>query len=209
MIDIESWMKRADEVSAKSSQWNYSEAIQFATSMITQFYGSESPQMRMFQSTIEGARKSKTSFPEIALSMQAKATIQNIKGEIQAGLIKNVRALIAGEIISELIALAKETLGENSEPAKNVSAVLVAAAFEDVIRRLGNDFAGVTGRPSLQEVVTTLKEKTVLKGGEPGLAQSYLKFRNDSLHADWGKIERSQVHSCLAFVEQLLSKHFA
>ena len=88
MVDIDSWIKRADEVCAKSTQWNYSEALQFATSMITQFYGPESPQMRMFRATIDAAHKTKSSFPEFALSMQAKATIQNIKGEIQAGLIR-------------------------------------------------------------------------------------------------------------------------
>lgn len=209
MIDVENWIKRADEVIARSTQWNYSEALQFATSMIAQFYGPESPQMRTFRATIEAAHKTKSAFPEFVLSQQAKATIENIKGEIQAGLIKSVRALIAGEIISELISLSKEVLSDNSDPAKNVSAVLVAAAFEDIMRRMGSDLAGITGRPGLQDVLITLKQKDLLKGGEPAIAQSYLKFRNDSLHADWGKVERSQVHSCLAFVEQLLSKHFS
>ena len=73
--------------------------------------------------------------------------------------------MIAGEIIAELIALAKESLNDKSDSAKNVSAVLVSAAYEDVIRRLGTDFAGVTGRPGLQEVIIALKQKDVLKGG--------------------------------------------
>ena len=46
-------------------------------------------------------------------------------------------------------------------------------------------------------------------GGKPTVALSYLKFRNDSLHADWNKVERSQVQSCLSFAEQLLLKHFS
>lgn len=56
----------------------------------------------------------------------------NIKAELRGGLIKNVRALIAGENIAELLALAKDVLSQDSEPAKNVGAVLVAAAFEDL-----------------------------------------------------------------------------
>jgi hypothetical protein len=208
MIDQESWIKRADEVIANTSQWSYSEALQFATSMITAFYGPASPQMKTFRTTIEGIHKTQGGNPA-TLRMQAGATIKNIKAELQAGLIKSVRALIAGEIVSELLGLAKEILSDNSESTKNVGAVLVAAAFEDTIRRLGSDFGGVSSRPSLQDVITVLKEKSVLKGGEPTTALSYLKFRNDSLHADWSNVQRSQVESCQAFVEALLVKHFS
>jgi hypothetical protein len=123
--------------------------------------------------------------------------------------VKNVRALIAGENIAELLALAKDVLSETSDAAKNVGAVLVAAGFEDLVRRMGAEFGGVSGRPDLQEVISALKQKDVLKGGEPTTALGYLKFRNDSLHADWNKVERSQIYSCLSFIEQLLLKHFS
>jgi hypothetical protein len=204
MLDVEGWLKRADElVSQKSSSWDYSEGLQFATSMISAFYGPESSQMRTFRSTAEGTQKS------IVLSMHAKATIRNIQAEIRAGLIKSVRALLTGEIVAELLTLAKEVLTDNSEAAKNVGCVLVAAAFEDVIRRMGAEFAGVVDRPKLEQVINLLKQQDVLKGGEPAIAQGYLKFRNDSLHADWKNVERSQAQSCLAFTEALLLKHFS
>ena len=74
---------------------------------------------------------------------------------------------------------------------------------------MGEEFAGVTTRLNLGEVITTLKNASVLKGGQVGTAQSYLKFRNDSLHADWKNVDRSQVESCLAFSESLLVKHFS
>jgi hypothetical protein len=67
----------------------------------------------------------------------------------------------------------------------------------------------VAGRPSLQEVTTALKGAGVLKGGEIGTAQSFLKFRNDSLHADWANVSRTQVESCTAFIEAMLVKHFS
>ena len=66
----------------------------------------------------------------------------------------------------------------------------------------------MAGRPALLDVVIGLKNKNVLKGGEVGTAQSYLKFRNDSLHADWKNVSRSQIESCLAFVESLISEAF-
>ncbi len=82
--------------------------------------------------------------------------------------------------------MAKETLAESRDPevAKNIGAVLVASAFEDFLRRMGSEIAGITDRPKLEKVINILKEKEMLKGGEPNLAQGYLKFRNDSLHAD-------------------------
>jgi hypothetical protein len=143
------------------------------------------------------------------LARLVKGTLRNIKGEVQAGLIKSVRALLTGEIVSELLVLAREILSDQSEGAMKVSSVLVAAAFEDIIRRMGTEFASVTTRAKLEEVITTLKQKDTLKGGEVTTALGYLKFRNDSLHADWTKVERTQVASCLAFVEALLVKHFS
>ena len=80
---------------------------------------------------------------------------------------------------------------------------------EDLMRRMGSELAGVTGRPNLEEVLSALKNAGILKGGEVGTAQSYLKFRNDSLHADWAKVQKSQVQSCTAFIEALLVKHFS
>ena len=206
MMDMETWIKRADEVLAKaSSVHNASEQMQFATSILATFYGSESPQMKTFRDTADGILKSKAAI-EHPLQMHACATIRNVRAELKAGLIQNIRALIAGENIAELLAMAKDVLGGNSEASKNVGAVLVAAAFEDMIRRMGTEFAGIIDRPSLQDVITTLKQKDVLKGGEPTTALSYLKFRNDSLHADWSNVERSQIHSCLSFYRTALTK---
>jgi hypothetical protein len=209
MMDMDTWIKRADDVLAKaSSVHNASEQMQFATSILATFYGPESPQMKTFRDTADGILKSKPAI-EHHLQMHACATIRNVQAELKAGLIQNIRALIAGENIAELLAIAKDALGSNSEAGKNVAAVLVAAAFEELMRRMGTEFARVTGRPSLQDVITTLKQNDVLKGGEPTTALSYLKFRNDSLHADWSNVERSQIHSCLSFIEQLLLKHLS
>jgi hypothetical protein len=209
MLDVDSWISRANAVlEGGHSTTNASELMQFATSIIAAFYGSESPQMKTFRDSTDGICRGKDAV-EHRLHLHARATIRNVKAELETGLIKSVRALITGENISEFLALAKDVLSENSEASKNVGAVLVAAAFEDVIRRMGAEFAGVTGRPKLEEVIGTLKQKDVLRGGEPTTALGYLRFRNDSLHADWSKVERSQIHSCLSFAEQILVKHFS
>jgi hypothetical protein len=49
--------------------------------------------------------------------------------------------------------------GGGGEGEKNVAAVLVAAAFEDAIRRLDAAKAGVSDRPNLEVVVGKLKAR--------------------------------------------------
>src|SRR5207248_67235 len=101
------------------------------------------------------------------------------------------------------------TVIDDGAGGKNVAAVLAAAAFEDTVRRMGRELAGVTARDDLDKVIDALKKANVLQSPQLGIALSYLKFRNDALHADWENIEKAAVHSVLGFVEQLLLKHFS
>jgi len=118
--------------------------------------------------------------------------------------------LVAGEILAELVRLGKEILQEHTEEAKNVSAVLIAAAYEDLMRRMGQELASFPReKQKLEDVVNALKTARVLKGGEVTVALGYLKFRNDSLHADWTNVSRAQVESCVGFMEALLVKYFS
>jgi hypothetical protein len=76
-----------------------------------------------------------------------------------------------------------------------------------VLFRSGGE-AGITSRIKLDQIIIELKDKGILQGGEPGVAQSFLKFRNDSLHADWKNVTEAQVSSCLALLDPLIVKHF-
>jgi len=143
------------------------------------------------------------------LRRYAQGVIRNAKAEIEAGLVGNLRLEVTGEVLADLVGIGKEILSQGTESAKNVAAVLIAAAFENQLRRMGVGLAGVSGRPSLQDVLTALRDAGALKGGEIGTAQSFLKFRNDSLHADWANVSRAQVESCTAFIDTLLVKHFS
>lgn len=55
--------------------------------------------------------------------------------------------------------------------------MLVAAAFEDTIRCLGEAKAAVTGRPKFEDVIGRLKTACVIVGPSLSIAQSYLRFR--------------------------------
>jgi hypothetical protein len=210
-MDAEPLLKRAREVLAKPASVNSSEQVQFATSMLTMLHGAQSTQLKAFSDGCAAISKNSSGAGNAAhhLYHHAQGAIRNAIAEVEGGLIVSLRTQVAGEIFSELVGLGKEAMEDDTESAKNVSAVLIAAAFEDLMRRMGSELAGVVGRPKLEEVLTALKNAGILKGGEVGTAQSYLKFRNDSLHADWAKVQKSQVQSCTAFIETLLVKHFS
>ncbi len=139
----------------------------------------------------------------------ATAALKTLASDVEAGLIGDLRAKVAGDVLADFIGLARAALDSDASGSVNVAAVLVAAAFEDTIRRMGERFAGVVGRPDLSDVLSKLKESGTIEGAQVGIAQSYLSFRNRALHAEWDKIDHASVQSCLAFVEALLSKHFS
>jgi hypothetical protein len=203
------WLKSAKEI-LENVPANRDRIVSFAVSMFASLYGAQSVQLESLNRRIEQCNKSIGFLSAQDLrAEQAHNAIQSAVTEIENGLLVNLRAQVAGEVLAELVGLGKEILSDRTETAKNVSAVLIAAAFEDLIRRMGKELAGVVGRPKLEEVLTALKNAGALKGGEVGTAQSYLKFRNDSLHADWANVQESQVHSCIALIETLLLKHFS
>jgi hypothetical protein len=203
----EGWVKRGKEL-LKTPQ---PECVPFAVSFLNAIYGPKSIQLNTFNTQLAQIAKTATG-PINAGHHQmtaAMAAINNTIAEIENGLITTLRATVAGEVFGELVGLGKEILARDTDAAKNVSAVLIAAAFEDIIRRMGTELAGVQGRPELQDVVTALKNAQILKGGEVSTAVGYLKFRNDSLHADWPNVHKFQVQSCGTFIETLLVKHFS
>lgn len=211
-INAEAWLKRAKQLLVQpKSRDDATEMVQFATSMLSALHGPESIQVKAFLDGCAAISKNSTGASNAAFHLfgHAHGAINNAVAEVEGGLVTSLRVLVAGEILSELVRLGKEILQEQTDAATNVAAVLIAAAFEGLLRRMGEEFAGVAGRPGLQDVTTALKDAGILKGGEIGTAQSFLKFRNDSLHADWANVSRAQVESCAAFIEAMLVKHFS
>ena len=180
-------------------------------SLLTVLYGPQSNQLKAFSTGCDAISKMKpgTGSVPVQLCRHARGAIVNAKAELEAGLVGSLRFQETGEVLANLVGLGKEILAAGTEAAKNVAAVLIAAAFEDSIRRMGVEFAAVVGRPSLQDVITALQASGVFWGVETGSAKIFLKFRNDSLHADWANVSRVQVESCIAFVDAMLVKHFS
>lgn len=175
--------------------------------LATLVYGRTSPQVRQLEAVMDD--KSRTPVAKLDNVELSIGILRNLRAEIELGLVGDLDSTIAGEVLGDLLGLASEALGHPGDEATKVAAVLVAAAFEDTIRRLGHRFGNVSGRPKLSEVVDSLKEAGTLKGGDLRVANTSLSIRNDALHADWNKISRPSVASLMVFVQGLLSKHFS
>lgn len=178
---------------------------QGAISVLTTAYGLDCPQHRAL---LELIRKDHPPGSADHL-LVASAALQALQADLDAGLVGDLRARAASEVVADFIGLAREAMADSAPGSQNVAAVLAAAAFEDTIRRMGERFAGVTNRPGLPDILSKLKAAGVIEGPQISIAQSYLPFRNRALHAEWDQIDRSGIESCLGFVEQLLLKHFA
>jgi hypothetical protein len=180
-------------------------------SLLSLVYGPKSPQVEHFNTSFAAIHKGggNSGWQSQQVSQAAQGTLKNLKREIESGLTGSLQHQITGEVLTDFIQLARSVLNKQGDGAKNVAAVLTAAAFEDTIRRMGETFAGVIGQDDLSDVLNKLKDAGVIQSPQVGIAQSYLSFRNHALHANWDKIERESIHSVLGFVEQLLLKHFA
>jgi len=180
---------------------NANQLLQGTLTLMVTVYGSESHQVGILMHTAKTRHV-------LEIVKVTHGALENLKAELETGAIGSLRQRIAGDVLTDFIQLARTVLDDPSDKAKNVAAVLTAAAFEDTIRRMGESLAGVVGRGDLQDVIIALKQKGILQSPQLGIAQSYLNFRNHALHAEWEKIDRSSVQSALGFVEELLLKHF-
>jgi hypothetical protein len=142
---------------------------------------------------------------EIYQSEVCEGALHSLRAELEAGLVGSLRMILTATVLSDFLQLAKRAIEDG---ATVVAAVLVAAAFEDTVRRMGEILAGVTGRPDLEMVVGALKTAGVLQAPLLGQVNAHLNFRNKALHADWANIDKVSVETAWQLVQGLLLKHF-
>ena len=196
----------------ENSSVRMTEIMQGTLSVMIAVYGPNSSRVSALDEATRKARDLTTSV-DMGYRLRrarpvAQGALSNLKHEIEAGLLGSLEKQISSGVLTDFIQLAHKALEDDSVGAKNVAAVLTAAVFEDTIRRMGKEFAGVMGRDDLEKVIGELKKAETLKAPQLGIALSYLSFRNHALHADWDQIDQSGVRGCLAFVEGLILEHF-
>jgi hypothetical protein len=210
-VDQADILKRIDELLITDTREKVAQLPHGGVSLLSLVYGEDSIQVKHFRARLADISRQHENHirRENAISNEAIGALKNLKREIEAGLTGSLRQQVTGEVLTDFIQLARAVLNLQTDGAKNVAAVLAAAAFEDTIRRMGATLAGVIGEDDLSDVLKRLKDAGAIQSPQVGIAQSYLSFRNQALHANWDKIERESIHSVLGFVEQLLLKHFA
>ncbi len=190
---------------------NTNELYQGTLTVMVAAYGPESYQVKALTAASMEVHSRKHMALEYAvkdLHHAAAGALKNLHDELSLGLAGSLEKHASGSVLTDFLQLAREVLNEPGDNAKNVAAVLAAAAFEDTIRRLGSTLAGVMGKDDLSDVIAALKSKGILVSPQLGIALSFLNFRNKALHANWNEIDRAAVNSVLGFVQELLLKHF-
>ena len=126
--------------------------------------------------------------------------------DYEAGLMIELDTRVTGEVISDLVRLAKLALRADQ---KDVAAVLVAAALEDSLKRCARlNGLDITEKMSLTQVINALKSDGLRVGGQKGVVNALPNFRNAALHANWSEIVETDVASVIGFVEQFLVRNF-
>jgi hypothetical protein len=217
MMTKEQVLNRIDQLLQETESRRDGNATQLLTGALTVMTaayagGSSSTQVKALLDRREEIYSQKTgheSMWDYSMIGAVRGALTNLRQEVEAGLLTSVEHEVASDVLSDLVRLARVALEETTEGAKNVAAVLAAAAYEDTIRRIAKEHAGVIERDKLDGVIDKLKNAGLLVSPQLGIALSYLSFRNHALHAEWDKIDRASVTSVLAFVQQLLLKHFS
>jgi hypothetical protein len=217
MMTKEQVLNRIDQLLKETDSGRDANATQVLTgalTLMTAAYGggSSSTQVKALLDRREEIYSQKTGHEgmwDYTMIMAVRGALTNLRQEVESGLLTSLEHRVASDVLSDLLRLARVALDEATDGAKNVAAVLAAAAYEDTIRRIAKEHADVIERDKLDAIIDRLKNAGLLVSPQLGIALSYLSFRNHALHAEWDKIDRASVTSVLGFVQELLLKHFS
>jgi hypothetical protein len=162
---IKTLIEKAD---AEATPQEYGEVMQGTLGLITLLYGSGSKQIASLErAVVEEQKRTLNLWPDQqrgAVTQLAAGALANVLAELDAGLVGSLKQQAAAEVLTDFVALSRAALAEKAKDAKNVSAVLVAAACEDTIRRLGGAHAGTKGGEKLSDVLVALRSRECSKG---------------------------------------------
>ncbi len=176
--------------------------------IIESLYGANSSQSRaLFEAKKAYTKTQYSSSYELgSMTNSLRGTLKNIREELDAGLIRSLATEAAGEVIGDMVALAKTEL---TSGYTNVAAVLATAALEDALKRKAEELGINPQGKSLDAVISSLKAKSFFHGAQVSIVGSFVRLRNAAMHADWDKIQDADVSSLLGFLEPFLLEHFS
>lgn len=121
--DEAKWIEQANELLNSGVQATH-DLSPFAISMLTYFHGANSAQVRAYVQRADNIYKDESIGPSHQLFMHARGTISSLVRELENNLVGSIRSSVQGELLGDLVGLAKEALSANTEETKNVAAVL-------------------------------------------------------------------------------------
>jgi hypothetical protein len=214
-VTKEQMLQRIDQIVSRCDG-NYTsrippdEAFNGALTLMIDAYGHDSEHVAILlkrRDEIASGRKTDV-IRWVEITNVVKGMLENLHREVEDDLLTSLERRVESDVLSDLVQLARAVLEAPGDGPKNVAAVLTAAAYEDTLRRIAREHAGVIGRDDLSDVVLQLKNAGLLVSPQLGIVQSFLNFRNRALHAEWDQIDRTSVGSGLTLVQELLLKHF-
>src|SRR3990172_8383916 len=168
-MDISAITPRVDKLlsSCDLSDWSIAhqaEVYQGTVGVLQFLYGKESSQERDLRALIEtiGGKVPQEDYRVLQCIAAVKGTLVSVKADLDAGLIGSLVGFVSGDVLTDLVKLSRTVLETPNDDAKNVGAVLAAAAFEDTIRRLGI-LNNIPHEEKLAELLVKLKEASVLQ----------------------------------------------
>lgn len=172
------------------------EAYHGAISIASELYGNNSPQLEAIK-----ALGIKRAGENDALA----GMLKNILAEIQAGLVTSLGIEAKGEVLTDLLIMAKQAIKEGT---KEIAAVLACAALEDTLKNYA-ELKGIdVDEKDMSDIISLLKAQGLIKGPKGKLLGSFVSIRNSAFHAKWDKIETPEIQNIIAFVENFTLKEF-
>lgn len=139
------------------------------------------------------------------IMIYVNSSLETLREEIELGFIDSIEKKAFGEVYGDLLTLSKELIDKNY---KEAAVVLACGALEDSFKKYSQYQGLDTYDAELSKVINSLKAKSLLKGAQAGIAQSYVQLRNKAFHAQFDKIDTPEIKSLIAFVEAFILENF-
>ncbi len=177
------------------------------STIVQKVYGTDGPQIKHLEKIKEEydfVKSDGDDSHQVPMWHTLSNLLDEFESDLANGLLDSIELVATGEVLSDLVVLAKEKLTEN----KDVAAVLISAAFEDAAKRLARHNKLWNGG-DLSTAINALKGKArIIQGAQVAFADGCLKLRNQALHADWQNIQPLEVQTAISFVETFLMTQF-
>jgi hypothetical protein len=135
--------------------------------------------------------------------------LKGIQGDIQSGLLRDLRNLLQAEVFADFLEMAEHLLNEGY---KDPAAVLLGAVLEDTLRKLATSAGLAVVGPNGRSLTIDPLNAALAKSGKYGpLVQkqitSWANLRNDAAHGRFAKYDAEQVKLMSLFVQKFCADY--